>query len=222
MKTYFWAAAAVAAGMLCTPQLDAQQKDWANFGRYANANAEVTVRPKAVFMGDSITEGWYRLDSGFFDGNNFAGRGISGQTSSEMLVRFRRDVIDLHPKYAVILAGTNDIAQNNGHILIENVFGNIVSMCELAKANKIRPVLCSVLPSKRFGWRPELQPARDIMELNGMLREYAETNRIPFIDYHSVLKDGDNGLPETYAADGVHPNIDGYKIMEEMVLKVLK
>lgn len=200
----------------------ANAQDWANFSRYENANTEVTTTPKAVFMGDSITDGWAAQDQDFFTSNNFLGRGISGQTTSHMLVRFRRDVIDHNPKYVVILAGTNDIAKNNGEISLENIVGNIVSMCELAKANKIKPVICSVLPADRYGWRPGMTPAQDIIRLNEMLKEYAASARIKYVDYHSVLKDENNGLPAKHANDGVHPNLDCYKIMEEIILKALK
>ena len=196
-------------------------QDWAKFGRYEEANGQIAVRPRAVFMGDSITDGWARKDADFFSDNNYVGRGISGQTTSHMLVRFRRDVIELNPKYVVILAGTNDIAKNNGEISLENIMGNIISMCELAKANRIRPVLCSVLPAAVYSWRPELKPADDIIRLNAMIREYAKENRIPYVDYHSVLKDENNGLPAKYASDGVHPNMDCYEIMEDMISKYL-
>ena len=196
-------------------------QDWANFGRYENSNAEVVNKPVAVFMGDSITDGWASKDPDFFKDNNFVGRGISGQTTSHMLVRFRRDVVDLAPKYVLILAGTNDIALNNGVISLENILGNIISMCEIAKANKIKPVICSVLPADRYGWRPAVKPAEDIVKLNEMLQEYAKSEKIMYIDYHSVLKDENNGLPQKHAADGVHPNIDCYKIMENIVLEAL-
>lgn len=197
-------------------------KDWAKFYRYSEANAAVTVKPKAVFMGDSITDSWLKKDGEFFSSNNFAGRGISGQTTSHMLVRFRRDVLDLAPKYVVILAGTNDIALNNGIITLDNILGNIQSMCELARVHKIKPVICSVLPAASYRWRKELQPAQDIVKLNEMLRSYAEASDIPYVDYHSVLKDENNGLPLQYAEDGVHPNVECYKIMEDTILKVLK
>ena len=196
-------------------------QDWAMFSRYEEANGEIAVRPRAVFMGDSITDVWALNDPDFFAGNNYVGRGISGQTTSHMLIRFRKDVIDLKPRYVVILAGTNDIAMNNGEISLENIMGNIISMCELAKASRIRPVLCSVLPAAAYSWRPELKPAEDIVRLNDMIRDYAEDNRIPYVDYHSVLKDENNGLPLKYAADGVHPNMDCYKIMEGMVQRYL-
>lgn len=197
-------------------------KDWAKFYRYNEANAAVTVKPKAVFMGDSITDSWLKKDGEFFSSNNFAGRGISGQTTSHMLVRFRRDVLDLSPKYVVILAGTNDIALNNGIITLDNILGNIQSMCELARAHKIKPVICSVLPAAAYRWRKELQPAQDIVKLNEMLRAYAKASGFPYVDYHSLLKDENNGLPLKYAVDGVHPNVECYKIMEDTILKVLK
>ena len=196
-------------------------QDWAKFNRYEAANDTVKVRPRAVFMGDSITDNWAKKDMDFFTSNNFVGRGISGQTTSHMLVRFRRDVVDLNPKYVVIMAGTNDIALNNGEISHENILGNLISMCEIAKANKIKPILCSVLPADRFRWRPQLTPAEDLVKLNKMIKEYAESAKIPYVDYHSVLKDENNALPEKYAADGVHPNLDCYKIMEEIIVKYL-
>ena len=200
-----------------------QMRDWAQFGRYAQANEETAVSPKAVFMGDSITDGWDDNDPGFFTDNGFACRGISGQTTSEMLVRFRQDVIDLHPRYVVILAGTNDIAMNNGYIALDNVMDNLISMCELAKANRIRPVLCSVTPSTGFGWRPEVKDAAEkITALNNMIRAYAESERIPYVDYHSALKDSRDGLPAGYSGDGVHPNAECYKVMEGIVLDYLK
>ena len=211
------AAIAVLLPVLC------QAQDWAKFDRYAEQNAKVTVKPKVVFMGDSITEGWAKEDPGFFTDNNFIGRGISGQTTSHMLVRFRRDVIDLAPKYVVILAGTNDIARNNGDISLENALGNIISMCELAKANKIRPILCAVLPATGFYWRPEVkEPAGDIIRLNEMIKEYAAAEKIPYVDFHTPLKDENDGLPLVHAADGVHPNLQCYKIMEGIVLEYIK
>ena len=199
----------------------ASAQDWAKFGRYEQANAEVTAKPKAVFMGDSITDGWARLDPDFFKENNFIGRGISGQTTSHMLVRFRRDVVDHSPQYVVILAGTNDIAKNNGDISLENILGNIISMCDIAKANKITPVICSVLPADHYRWRPGIEPAQDIIRLNQMLKEYADSHRIRYVDYHSVLADENGALPAVHAEDGVHPNLNCYKIMEKIVLESL-
>ena len=211
------------AGAMLLPSLVSAQDDWAQFKRYAADNEKVTVQPKAVFMGDSITDAWPRNDQDFFTDNNFVGRGISGQTTSHMVVRFRQDVVELAPKYVVILAGTNDIALNNGYIALENVLGNIVSMCEIAKSNKIKPVICSVLPCKHYGWRPEVKnPGEEIVKLNAMLQDYAQKNKIPYVDYHSVMKDSENGLPASLAKDGCHPTPEGYEIMEEILLKVIK
>ena len=199
------------------------QDDWANIGRYAQANSEMTVRPKAVFMGDSITQCWYDADPSFFNDNNFACRGISGQTTSHMLVRMRKDVVDLHPKYVVILAGTNDIAKNNGFIEVDDIYGNIVSMCEIAKANKVKPVICSVLPVKQYKWRPEVTDcAERIIRLNAMLEDYAKASRCIYVDYHSVMKDDENGLPQKWSYDGVHLNGDGYDVIEKITLDTLK
>lgn len=198
-----------------------KSKDWAQFYRYGQANPSIKTSPRAVFMGDSITDLWSRNDGNFFVENNFVCRGISGQTTSQMLVRFRKDVLDLKPKYVVILAGTNDIALNNGYISLENILGNIISMCELAKAHKIKPILCSVLPADKYKWRPELKPAEEIVKLNGMIKDYAKLQRYNYVDYHTPLKNAANGLPEKYSSDGVHPNIDCYKIMEKIILEVL-
>lgn len=198
-------------------------KDWAHTDRYAADNAKIRKTPKAVFMGDSITDNWSNNSHpSFFTDHNFAGRGISGQTTAQMLVRFRSDVIDLQPKYVVILAGTNDIALNNGPISKENILKNIQSMCELAIAHKIKPVLCSVLPAYKYGWRPELTPAMDVIELNNMIETYAKEAKIQYVDFHSAMKDDRDGLPENYAPDGIHPNMEGYLVMEKMILKVLK
>lgn len=196
--------------------------DWAKFNRYNEANKEVTTTPRVVFMGDSITDFWVNEDPDFFTSNNFLGRGISGQTTSHMLVRFRRDVIDHHPKYVVILAGTNDIAKNLGDISLENSLGNIISMCEIARANKIKPIICSVLPCNFFYWRPEVKgQEKEIIELNALLKEYAESEKIPYVDYHSAMKDEKDGLPKKYADDGCHPNKTGYEAMKNIIMEYL-
>lgn len=212
----------MSACVLATFSLSAQQNDWAGFNRYAEVNATVKTPSKVVFMGNSITEGWWNMDSLFFKSNGYIGRGISGQTSSQMLVRFRADVINLKPKAVVILAGTNDVAQNNGVISLENVLENIISMAELAKANDIKVVLCSVLPAYDFSWRPGLEPAGKIMQLNQMIKEYAHKNGLTYVDYHSELTDGRGGLPEKYSKDGVHPTLEGYKLMERTISPALK
>lgn len=210
------------------------QDDWAQHERYAAHNDTVMARNRmpeygynklaksrrveAVLMGNSITDNWAKFHPEFFAENNFVGRGISGQVTSQMLCRFQSDVIALRPKMVIIMAGTNDIAQNNGYISHEYILQNIQSMCELAKQNKIRPVLCSCLPAAAFKWRPEMKPAEDIKRLNEMIKAYAKANKIKYIDYHSALVDEYGGLPKKYAADGVHPNMDGYAIMEQILL----
>lgn len=208
--------------MLATSSLFSQQNDWAQFGRYAEANKSVETPTRVVFMGNSITDGWWNTDSLFFKNNRYIGRGIGGQTTAQMLVRFRADVIDLQPKAVVILAGTNDIAQNNGYIAPENILGNIISMAELAKANNIDVVLCSILPAYEYGWRKGLEPADKIIALNKMIKEYADRHNLTYVDYHSALKDARNGLPEKYSKDGVHPTMEGYKIMERLISEALK
>lgn len=208
--------------MLATSSLFSQQNDWAQFGRYAEANKSVETPTRVVFMGNSITDCWWNTDSLFFKNNRYIGRGIGGQTTAQMLVRFRADVIDLQPKAVVILAGTNDIAQNNGYIAPENILGNIISMAELAKANNIDVVLCSILPAYEYGWRKGLEPADKIIALNKMIKEYADRHNLTYVDYHSALKDARNGLPEKYSKDGVHPTMEGYKIMERLISEALK
>lgn len=210
------------------------QDDWAQHERYAAHNDTVMARNRmpeygynklaksrrveAVLMGNSITDNWAKFHPEFFAENNFVGRGISGQVTSQMLCRFQSDVIALRPKMVIIMAGTNDIAQNNGYISHEYILQNIQSMVELAKYHHIQPVLCSCLPAAAFKWRPEMKPAEDIKRLNEMIQEYAKANKIKYIDYHSALVDEYGGLPKKYAADGVHPNMDGYAIMEQILL----
>ena len=206
-------------------------KDWAFFEKYAAENAKLpAVSPgekRIVFMGNSITEFWKFWDREFFASNkSFVNRGISGQTTPQMLVRFRNDVINLNPTIVVILAGTNDIAGNTGPTTLKNIFGNIVSMAELAKANHIKAILCSILPVFEYSWSPGLEPAGKIMKLNGMLLSYAKKNNLEYVDFHTPMADERNGLKAEYSSDGVHPNLKGYKIMdalvEEAILKALK
>jgi len=201
--------------------------DWANFKRFDSANQAVKQLPqserKVVFMGNSITEGWWDHDPEYFTSNKYVNRGISGQTTSQMLIRFRKDVIGLHPKAVVILAGTNDIAGNTGYIALDNILGNLISMCELARANKIIPVLCSLLPAKDYPWSPGKEPDVKIPELNKMIKDYCDKNHITYVDYFSAMTDGNNGIRKEIAADGVvHPNLEGNKIMEKVLDPVLK
>lgn len=199
-------------------------KDWANLKKYATENKQLMQLQNAntiVLMGDSITEFWKLNDEAFFASNNLINRGISGQTTPQMLLRFRQDVIDLKPSKVVILAGINDIAENTGPISLEAIFGNIVSMVELAKANNIKVVLCSVLPSNKFNWNPKIEPADKVIALNRLIKGYALKNNVAFVDYYSSMVDANKGLDIKYGEDGVHPNLNGYKLMESLLLKVL-
>ena len=199
-----------------------QQRDWANYGRYAGTNASLTTAPAVVFMGNSITEGWGRNRPEFFAENNFACRGISGQVSAQMLCRFRADAINLRPKAVVILAGTNDIAGNNGPIENEHIAENIVSMAELALAAGIRPILCSVLPAAKYPWRPEIESVPEkIADLNARLHQYAAERGLTWVDYYSAMDAGDGSMRSEYTKDGVHPTPEGYAVMEGIIRPVL-
>lgn len=201
----------------------AQPQDWANYGRYAEANAQLEKNPVVVFMGNSITDGWDDAHPEYFTDNNFACRGIGGQVTSQMLCRFRADVINLRPKAVVILAGTNDLALNNGPIEIPHIAENIISMAELALAEGIRPILCTVLPVGQYPWRPEVTdvPGK-ISTLNGMLHEYAEKRGITWVDYHSAMDAGDGSMRKELSNDGVHPTREGYDLMEKVLAPALK
>ena len=200
-------------------------QNFANYGKYEQANAQLQTSKtpvNTILFGDSITEFWKSNDLLFFTKNQILNRGISGQTSSQMLLRFRQDVLDLKPKRVVILAGINDIAENTGPISLEHVAGNIFSMVELAKYHKIKVVMSSVLPAYSFSWKAGIEPANKVLELNKILKVYAMKNKIPFIDYHSAMKDSRNGLPSKFSGDEVHPNKEGYDVMEKILLKYLK
>jgi len=192
--------------------------DWADLRRYRDDNARLGApapgEQRVVFMGNSITELWQTLDSGFFAGRSYINRGVSGQTTPQMLVRFRQDVIDLHPSVVVLLGGINDIAENTGPTTLEAILGNITSMAELARANGITVVLCSVLPASDFTWHHGLEPGPKIAALNAMIRQYADANHLVFIDYYPAMVDGRGGLKAELTADGVHPNLAGYRAME--------
>lgn len=202
--------------------------DWANLNRFKEENKELIKNPnteRVVFLGNSITEGWSNFDPDFFIKNPFVNRGISGQTTPQMLIRFKPDVVNLIPKAVVILAGINDIAENTGHISIENIAENIISMSEIAKSNKIDVYICSTLPAIDFPWSPGLNPAPKVIQLNSILKKYCEKNKITYVDYYSKMADKKGGLkvPDfTSKDDLVHPNLEGYKLMEKIILKILK
>lgn len=197
--------------------------DWAGFGRYAQANAALQKVPSVVFMGDSITDFWQHADPEFFRDGNFACRGISGQVTGQMLCRFRADVIDLHPQAVVILAGTNDIACNEGNVPVEHIADNVVSMAELARANGIEPILCSILPAKSYPWRTDIDrvPVK-IGAVNDRLREYAAENGLRWVNYYTPMATADGSLRPEYTDDGVHPTPAGYETMKQIIAPLLK
>lgn len=196
-------------------------QDWAQLGHFAEDNAHLSPpapgEERVVFMGNSITIGWLRAMPGFFEEKPYINRGISGQTTPQMLLRFRQDVIELSPRVVVILAGTNDIAGNTGPATTDMIVDNLKSMSELARANNIAVVLCSVLPAYDYPWRPGLNPNQKIPLLNTAIEAYAKANDIVYLDYFSALDNGNNGLNKDLAEDGVHPTKKGYEIMAPMV-----
>ena len=191
--------------------------DWASLARYRDDNAALGA-PRAgerrvVFMGNSITEGWARHFPAMFPGRPYVGRGISGQTTPQMLVRFRQDVIALRPAVVVINGGTNDVAGNTGPSTLAMIEDNLASMVELAQANGIRVVLASVLPAYDYPWKRGLEPAPKIVALNAWMKAYAARRGAVYLDYHSAMRDARDGLRAELSADGVHPNEAGYRIM---------
>jgi lysophospholipase L1-like esterase len=191
--------------------------DWANLDRYRAANAALPApRPRedrVVFYGNSITEAWAPLFPAMFPGKPYVGRGISGQTTPQMVIRFHQDVVALQPEVVVILAGTNDIAGNTGPSKLEMIEDNLMAMTEIARQHGIRVVLSSVLPVYDYPWKPGLQPAPKIIALNAWMRRYAGEVGETYLDYHSAMADARGGLPAAIAGDGVHPNEAGYRIM---------
>jgi lysophospholipase L1-like esterase len=197
-------------------------KDFPWLARFKEADlklgAPAAGENRVVFMGDSITEGWhFDAPVGGLSGKPYINRGISGQTTPQMLGRFRQDVIKLQPKVVVILAGINDIAGNTGPMTLEQTEDNLASMAELAAANKIRVVLCSVLPAFDFPWRPGMTPAPKVLALNQWIKAYAAEHGHVYVDYHTAMKDSRDGLPAMLSGDGVHPLPAGYAIMAPLV-----
>jgi len=202
-----------------------EAQDWANLERFREDNAKLaaprTCDDRVVFMGNSITQGWIDMIPEFFAGRHYINRGIGGQTTPQMLIRFRQDVIHLRPKVVVILAGINDIAGNTGPSSLEMIEDNLHSMTELAQANGIEVVLCSVLPALDFPWRPGMDPAGKVVELNKRIEAYASIKGAVYCDYFTTMVDERNGLPAELSGDGVHPNEAGYAIMAPLVEKAI-
>ncbi len=201
-------------------------QDWAQLDVYKGANKSLNepsdIEERVVFYGNSITIGWSDAMPGFFEGKAYINRGISGQTTPQMLVRFRQDVLSLKPKAVVILAGTNDIAGNTGPMTLKQILGNLISMSQLARANDMQVVLCSVLPASDYPWKLGMQPNLKIPELNAMIKKYAEKNKLIYLDYFSALVNDSNGMDEELAHDGVHPTKKGYAIMAPLAENAIK
>lgn len=201
-------------------------QDWPNFKEFQEANARLPQvkqnEKRVVFMGNSITIGWLQTHPDFFKNKPYVNRGISGQTTPQMLVRFRADVVDLDAAAVVLLAGTNDIAGNTGPVTLEMILDNIKSMTEIAQANDIKVILCSVLPAFDYPWRPGLAPNVKIPKLNKMIKRYAEESGAYYLDYFTALEDGNNGMINEYTTDGVHLTLVGYQVMEPLVENALQ
>jgi lysophospholipase L1-like esterase len=221
---------AVAAPVKKDPQErgDPMRTDWPNLKRFHEADvalpAAATGENRVVFMGDSITEAWLHngaqageADAGFFPGKPYVNRGISGQTTPQMLLRFRQDVIELKPAAVVIFAGTNDVAGNTGDMTPEQTEDNLSSMADLAHANGIKVILCSILPAFDFPWKRGREPAPKIVALNSWIKEYAASHGYVYVDFYSAMVDARGGLPANLSKDGVHPVKAGYEIMNPLV-----
>jgi lysophospholipase L1-like esterase len=199
--------------------------DWAQLSRYREANAALGDRKdgdiRVVFLGDSITEMWPTYAQAFFPGRGYIGRGIGGQTTPQLLVRFQQDVVNLRPDVVVINAGTNDIAGNTGPASLEMIEDNLKSMTQIAVSNKIRVVLASVTPARDYPWRPGMEPAEKIVALNSWIAGWCARNQCIYADYFSALADGDHGMKAGLSSDGVHPNESGYFIMQPIAARAI-
>lgn len=202
------------------------QDDWADLHHYAAKNAALPVpargEKRVIFLGSSIFERWSVLMPEFFNNKNYVNRGISGQIAPQLLIRFRQDVIDLKPKAVIILAGSNDIAGNRGHVTMETIIDNIKSMTELAKRNHIKVILCDYLPVFDYPWRKGIEPAEKIIALNKQIENYAKKKHLVLLDYFTPLVDNRNGQKAELTLDGVHPNAAGYRIMAEATEAAIK
>ncbi|WP_101310664.1 SGNH/GDSL hydrolase family protein [Labilibaculum manganireducens] len=200
-------------------------QDWPDLGRFEEANQKLMEQAndseRVVFMGNSITEGWIKTYPDYFT-EHFVNRGISGQVTPQMLIRFRSDVVDLKPAAVIILAGTNDIAGNKGPSSLKMILDNLKSMTEIAKSNNIKVLLCSVLPAYDYPWRPGKEPNTKIPELNKMIKEYATEANVTYVDCFSPMANDKNGMKEELTKDGVHPTSAGYDIMRPIINRAIK
>jgi acyl-CoA thioesterase I len=199
--------------------------DWPNLARYRSQNAELAApargENRVVFYGDSITDGWGRVQGSFFPGKPYVNRGISGQTTAQMVVRFRQDVVALKPKVVVILAGTNDIAGNTGPATPEMIQDNFMSMVDIARQNDIGVVLSSILPASDYPWKPGLDPGPKIVAMNKWLKDYSARRHLVYLDYYPAMVDDKLGMKAELASDGVHPTRAGYDIMSPLAEKAI-
>ena len=222
MKKFLFLLLILTAGLASSQESDfdkLMKLDWANLQKYRAENAKVKENSSedlVVFMGNSITENWVWRHPEFFSENNYVGRGISGQTTPQMLIRFTPDVIDLNPKAVVILAGTNDIAGNTGSSTVKMITDNIKAMAQLAVANDIKVILASVLPVYKYPWREQIDPIEKITKVNQWLENYALENGHVYLDFYSAMVDDKQGLKDAYGEDGVHPVKEGYLVMEPL------
>lgn len=201
------------------------ETDWPNLQYYKEANQNIIKNaawPDVVFMGNSITEGWYSLHPEFFTENNYANRGIGGQTSPQMLLRFMQDVIALKPRAVVILAGTNDIAGNTGPATRESITNNIKAMAQLSSVNGIEVILCSILPVYEYPWSPGVDPVPRIREINTWMKEFAKEHAHTYLDLFSPMARLDGGMKVEYSSDGVHPNLKAYRALEPILQKSIE
>ncbi len=199
----------------------AYNSDPADLKKYRDANAKLGApkdgEDRVVFLGDSITEGWARYFTNNFPGKtNYIGRGISSETTLQMLVRFRPDVVNLKPKVVVILAGVNDIAGNTGAVPDDAIHDNFMSMADIARANNIKVVLISTLPATRMFWQPTVNPTQRVVDLVRWQKQFAAQNSLYFVDAHTAMKDDNNGMPAKYSGDSVHPNAAGYALLAQL------
>ena len=199
---------------------------WANFEQFKNENNKLSRlkngEERVVFLGNSITIGWQETHPEFFENKTYVNRGISGQTTPQMLVRFYADVIDIQATTVVILAGTNDIAGNTGPMSIDMILNNIKSMTDIALANNVKVILCSVLPAYDYPWSPNKNPNIKIPKLNSKIKKYAIETGVHYLDYFKALDNGNNGIDKEFSYDGVHLTLEGYKVLEPLVENALK